>query len=68
LPFWILSLLLGTGMYRTYTCRPSSRLHVVVEVAGPDCAAAQELNNNDMSTALQTNVADMGMESLRAEV
>jgi hypothetical protein len=55
-------------MYRTYTCRPSSRLHVVVEVAGPDCAATQGHNNNDMSTALQTNVADMGMESLRAEV
>jgi hypothetical protein len=37
-------------------------------VAGPDCAATQGHNNNDMSTALQTNVADMGMESLRAEV
>jgi hypothetical protein len=31
----------------------------VVEVAGPDCAATQGHNNNDMSTALQTNVADM---------
>jgi hypothetical protein len=44
-----------------------------VEVGAPlDCAATKGVNNNDMSTALQTVVADvmasMGSESLRAEV
>jgi len=37
-------------------------------VALPDCANSEGVKNNDMSTALQTYVADMGLESLRAEV
>jgi hypothetical protein len=39
LPFGGRSCLAETALYRTYTCRPSSRLQVVVEVeAPPDCA------------------------------
>src|SRR3954449_1798005 len=62
LPFCTFSLFAATALYRTYTCRPSSRLQVVVEEEAPDCAAAQGTNNNDTSNALQTIMADI-MES-----